>query len=54
MKNNLIGKSIQDEQELLHAVVEILNAIPITEWRDVFLMPPAIRNAESCPITTFM
>jgi hypothetical protein len=36
VKNDLIGKCIQDEQELLHKVAELLNAIPTTELRDVF------------------
>jgi histone-lysine N-methyltransferase SETMAR len=36
VKNELIGKSVQDEHELFLEVSEILRAIPTTELRDVF------------------
>jgi hypothetical protein len=36
VKNKLIGKSIQDEHELLLEVSEVVSAIPTTELRDVF------------------
>jgi hypothetical protein len=32
----LIGKSIQDERELLHEVTEILGSISTSELQDVF------------------
>jgi histone-lysine N-methyltransferase SETMAR len=36
VKNKLIGKSVQDEQELCLDVTEMLSAIPTIELRDVF------------------
>jgi histone-lysine N-methyltransferase SETMAR len=35
-KNQLIARSIQDEKELLHEVMEILGSIPTSEFQDVF------------------
>jgi hypothetical protein len=36
VKNQLIGRSIQDEKELLHGVMDILGSISNSELQNVF------------------